>query len=401
MSALRLFPVIRISLFPPLFFASLGALLGVLITAFVLTQRAGQKNEELLKDYGETVVAMAAQELVDAAVNEDLVSMHALLQALIAQPRIVMATVHNLEQQLMVQAGQRQIDGQYQVYSAPIALHDTIAGHVSVTLVGGFADDSAVIWTLTGTAVLLLLMVVLSVYESRGVAWELRPPEVDDDHYEHDDFDSLGDSYASSVDEPQLGFHSEEEFEQPVQDSEQPEPEGEQEEVPTPSEFYSDLILVLPNYARLEKQLNGERFGQITQAFEAGLDDVLNLYSGQRVGQPHNNNVYCLRFSSPDSVAEAGFRAVCTAHLVDQMVQKHKVRFTVLAEICHPDEDVKLAMSQAGIFLQGLIVDDLLRKRLILQEREDGRLQLSGFNPPFAALLARQLDQLTQAVAEI
>jgi hypothetical protein len=158
--------------------------------------------------------------------------------------------------------------------------------------------------------------------------------------------------------------------------------------------IHSDLVLAVPNRPRLEQQLNGDRFTELSQQFDTMLDAVLALYGGVRVGAPTVAGVYCLRFTSSESPSEAAFRAVCCAHLIYTLNQRHRIRFQVLAEICHPDCDVKLAVSDSGIFIQSLLLDDLLRARIEIAPVDEQRVCLTGFKPPFASLLERQQEQL-------
>lgn len=432
LSALKV-PVVYYRRLPPLFYLSLGALLGLLLTAYVLGERAEQKNIELLKEFGTSVVSMAAKEVVDAAVSENLVSMHAVMQEVVAQPRIQMATVHNLEQQLLVQAGQVKVGVPHQIYSAPIPLHDSLAGHVTIAVDSSFSGDQAVRWTLSGTAFLLCIMLVLTLYETRGKAWYWRKLErpVDrdldlDDNQRFDDHHGLDGPELEPIEaafdpadlqavaaEPSLDlpFHrappetnDEESF--GIQNTDvlvddlsgDPDDESYDDDIDDDKAreilFDSDLILALPNRTRLEKQLNSEIFIQLTSSFEHALDEVLKLYGGNRVGTPHNGNVHCIRFSSTESAPEAAFRAACTAYLVAQLTQSHKIRFNLLAEICLPETDIKLAVSDTGIYLQEELVDDVLLTRLEVAALGDGRLRLEGFKAPFASLLERQQQQL-------
>lgn len=417
-------PIILFRKLPPLFYASLGALLGLLITAFVLSERSGQKSRELLQDFGETVVAMAAREVAGSAMQEDLVSMHAVMQTLVGRPRIQMATVHSVEQQLLVQAGQVRNNVEHQVFSAPVAVDDSVAGHVSIAVASEFPGDAAVRWTIAATAFLLGLMVLLTLYETRGVAWyfprderdrgerqeeyfapadawdepeleevpqqpgfesAMSPPDLDDELPPTEpDPETYADTRAESdTDEPERQWDAERE-----DDIDEESDNGGEE--PPPREFKADLILALSNYARLQQQLNSERFSQLTQSFDDALEEVLNLYGGKLVAPPHNQNIYCIVFSSRESGSEAAFRAACSAYLMQQKTLQSKIRFNLLAAICPPDADVKLPVNQTGIYLQGLEMDGLLKTRLNYVALEEDRYQLVGFNAPFASLLERQ-----------
>lgn len=366
-------PVVHWRRLPPVFFLSIGALLGLLLTAFVLGERATQKNADLLRDYGNALAQLSARDLVDAAIGHDLVSMHAIMQDVQSQPRVLVAAAHDLEQTLLVQAGQMPAPDQPTLeFAAPIPLHDSIAGHVTITLNAEFPGEAAVKWSLLGTALLLLTMAGLAFYDNWEQVWS--PPQVPVPA-RHEP--APGEEVAEDAD-PLAGAVV----------------AGGHDEVREEMLSHSDLVIALPNRARLEQQLNGDRFAEVSQEFDNTLDAVLALYGGVRVGAPTAAGIYCLRFTSSESPSEAAFRAVCCAHLIYTLNQRHRIRFQVLAQVCHPDCDVKLAVSDAGIFIQSQLLDELLMARIEIAPVEDGRVCLTGFKPPFASLLERQQEQL-------
>ncbi len=376
-------PLVHWRRLPPVFFLSVGALLGLLLTAFVLGERGQQKNRELLQEFGSALAQLAAKDVVDASISHDLVSMHAVMQEVQAQPRVLMAAVHDLEQTLLVQAGQPQVGVLTQVFSAPIPLHDSIAGHVTITLNSEFPGESAVRWALAGTALLLLLMVALALYDTRGEAWELRQvslPRRAENRPDCDDYDlkkDAADDWQAVPEDADMSATN----------------EWEDEPVETVLR-HSDLVLAIPNRQRLEQQLNGEMFAELVQRFDSALDDVLALYGGVRVGAPTKAGIYCIRFTSSESASEAAFRAVCSAHLIYELNRHQRIRFQVVAEVCHPEFDVKLAVSDSGIFIQTALLDPLLQARVDTLPVDDDRVSLAGFKPPFSSLLERQQEQL-------
>lgn len=374
---------------PPVFFLSMGALLGLLLTAFVLGERSQQKNRELLHEFGSALAQLAAKDVVDASVGHDLVSMHAVMQGVQSQSRVLMAAVHDLEQTLQVQAGQPQIGVRTQAFTAPIALHDSVAGHVTVTMNAEFPGESAVRWALTGTGLLLVLLMALALYDTRGDAWELRviplPRRGDDAEAENQAVggEVNADGYAAVEEGDETGFND---------------PGSDWEEDPAIAVLrHSDLVLALPNRQRLEQQLNGDMFADLVQRFDRALDDVLALYGGARVGAPTAAGIYCIRFTSGESASEAAFRAVCCAHLIYELNRQQRIRFQVVAEVCHPEFDVKLAVSDTGIFIQTALLDTLLEARVDTQPVDDDRVSLAGFKAPFSSLLERQQAQLLSA----
>jgi uncharacterized membrane protein affecting hemolysin expression len=371
---------------PPVFFLSMGALLGLLLTAFVLGERGQQKNRELLQEFGNALAQLAAKDVVDASISHDLVSMHAVMQGVQVQPRVLMAAVHDLEQTLLVQAGQPRIGVDTQAFSAPIPLHDSIAGHVTITMNAEFPGESAVRWALVGTALLLLLLMTLALYDTRGEAWELRPVLLPHRRGREADEDAEGGDLEDE-------WHS-------VPEIGNVDTAGSNDNLDETVETvlrHSDLVLAIPNRQRLEQQLNGDMFMELVQRFDSALDDVLALYGGVRVGAPAKAGIYCIRFTSGESASEAAFRAVCSAHLIYELNRHQRIRFQVVAEVCHPEFDVKLAVSDTGIFIQTALLDALLQARVDICPIDEDRVSLAGFKPPFSSLLERQQEQLLSA----
>lgn len=378
-------PLVHWRRLPPVFYLSVGALLGLLLTAFVLGERGQQKNRELLQEYGNALAQLAAKDVVDASISHDLVSMHAVMQEVQAQPRVLMAAVHDLEQTLLVQAGQPRMAVDTQAFSAPIPLHDSIAGHVTITMNAEFPGESALRWALTGTALLLLLLMALALYDTRGDAWELRSVSLPRRRQQSEDDDADPAEDLDWTSQPQAEVSTTDVA-----------PDWEDEPVETVLR-HSDLVLALPNRQRLEQQLNGDMFAELVQRFDSALDDVLALYGGVRVGAPTKAGIYCIRFTSSESASEAAFRAVCSAHLIYELNRQQRIRFQVVAEVCHPEFDVKLAVSDSGIFIQTALLDALLQARVDTLAVDDDRVSLAGFKPPFSSLLERQQEQLLSA----
>lgn len=407
-------PVVELGRFPPLFYLSVGSLLGVLIVSFVLGGRAEQKQAELLRAYGTSLAQISAQDVMDASVSNDLVAMHAIMQRVAAQPRVLRAAVHDLDQQLLVQAGQSTIREQVsQSFTAAIPLHDSVDGHVTVTLDAGFSGDAALKWTLTGTSLLLLVLAALAVYESRGVAWYFPAAPAEHDHDFSDEDEALVDElleeasdYLQSENDSDQRFAADiiaaDDADADVDVLEEDAVAGAHDEYdeyppplpPKPAAMHSDLIIALPNRARLEQQLNGERFLQLAWQFEQALDEVLALYGGTRVGANADASVVCVRFTSAESLAEAAFRAVCCAYLIDRLTRAPKVHFQLVAEVCHPDTDVKLAVNDAGIYMQKALADTFLYSRVETIAVNEERLRFEGFKGAYAPMLQRQLEQM-------
>ncbi len=377
-------PVVNFRHLPPLFCLSMGALLAVLVTVFVLSQRHGNKNAQLFDEFGTALANLTAQESVNASAERDRLRLQALLQGVVAQPRVAMASAYDAQHTLLVQAGEALSSDQAAVYSAEIRVQNAVIGHVSLVIDTRFRGDSTLRWTLLAIVGLLLIMAGLALYECFGDIWYLevrpwprkpKPASV-----------PVAQPAQAGVPKPAGG---------PAAGG----PAAVEEPTGEDASQHSDLIIYLRNRKRLKEQLNSETFSACIKRFERLLNRVLALYGGVRVASESAEDYYCVRFMSQESVADASFRAVCAAHLLSQLSQQQKVRLETLAQICTHDCDVKLALNETGIYLQRSVLDEALRARLVLRELDAGRAHVEGFNDVTAALLTRQQAQISKSLA--
>src|SRR5690606_35432993 len=94
-------------------------------------------EREAANHYGQVLAQSAARQAVEATLNQDLISLQAILQEVAQYPRVVGASIRNLENQLLVQSGHnphQNISGKRYQFTAPIALHNNIAGYLQITL---------------------------------------------------------------------------------------------------------------------------------------------------------------------------------------------------------------------------------------------------------------------------
>ena len=95
---------------PPTYPAVFGhwALVGLLSCAAVLRTVERAQEQVLIADYGQSLANLAAKRAVDATLNHDLVSLQVVLQDVVDNPRTLLASIHDVENNLLVQAGSTQ-----------------------------------------------------------------------------------------------------------------------------------------------------------------------------------------------------------------------------------------------------------------------------------------------------
>jgi uncharacterized membrane protein affecting hemolysin expression len=93
--------------------------------------------------------------------SHDLVSMQVTLKDIAKNPGVESATIHDLDNRLLVQAGEspglNQVVATHQNFTAPITLHDSVAGYVTVTLDIAPGPQEKRLWLLLGCIATLLI----------------------------------------------------------------------------------------------------------------------------------------------------------------------------------------------------------------------------------------------------
>jgi uncharacterized membrane protein affecting hemolysin expression len=363
---------------------SLGAFCTLLVATLVFEHRIGTLVKQQSQDYGMALARMAAHQGVDATLNHDLVSMQVILQDVVANPGVLLATIHDVENNLLVQAGDalftRTTDIPLDAYSAPITLHDSVAGYVTVTLAITNNHHRAVVATVGAIMLLLALIGILSLHEHRAQVFVRRP------------------------DRPSADGDRQIETEAGEQD---PELEMSEEEDNGSAASVLARVRVL-NFPALHRQLSADTFHTARNNLERLLDEVLALYGGRRrdpaaepalPGQPDD---YLLQFEDRRDGGEAAFRAICSTYLLMQLAaQLLPFPFRLSAEII-PLGSADGLSEASTLDTEELLITQELAQQTLLQERLEfidepapqESYQLKDFQQPFKALLDKQYQQL-------
>ena len=370
------------SLRPQLIFVVLCLIASALISAALFTHNHQQSLERHKRDYGHALANLAARQAVDATLNHDLVSMQVILTDVAQNAGVVGATIHDVENQLLVQSGHKPgsntlRDGPQRSYTAPITLHDSVAGYVTVTLSlhAGLSTGNNFYWQLGFGVVLLLGLAALVL----STWWRER------------DTDQPG----------QTGG----------QDDALQAAEAEFSQEPATTVL---LNLQIHNLAQLRGQLNRLTLQSLLQRFEQQLQGVLTLYSGNLLS--FDDSRLCLQFSGYNA-QDCSFRALCSAQLLlslsarcsgSQLLLSASVTTPTEIREAEPllqqlldgsDDESKASTVPSQASRQVYISPELLSPELEkqaqytpLQDFEGARLD--QIKPPYSDLLAKQELQL-------
>ena len=396
--ALRL-PKVEFSRLPPLFCLSFGAFISLAITAFVLETRSTQKQLELASNYGSALVRLVAMESSESVVSEDLLGLHALLSDVVALPMVSFASVSDPDKVLLAQAGEENSLVFSESFTAAVQLHDKVGAYVSITMAVGFESDTTLRWVLAAIGALLLIMSGLALYETPVSALTMQKKQyLDDDNDEDGASFSLPVKTPTSlgrIDKADTSVANEEEVRPDDHRGSQAtsmdeDPLGE----PSSGNSMVDLIIALPNYTRLERQLSDIAFSRRVAYFEKQFRNVLPLYNGLEIQTPAAQGVYCLRFHSENN-DESVFNAVSAACLIRSLDQTQKIKFHFLAAICSEDFDVQLSDSDRGIYLHQGLLSLSLEEKLDFGEIQKSYYPVDGLKGDYAEFLRQQAEQLS------
>lgn len=362
---------IRLRFIPLLTAFCAGGFIGSLILAAILIPSTQTVSQEYVSSYGKALANLAAKQAVDATFNHDLVRLQVILQDVIANPHTTLATIHDVENNLLVQAGDSRTRTTHTAtFNSPIALRDSVAGYVSVTVNTEIWSLKSAIVLVIALSTLLAVLALWSLFHSHAIEWVSSPkttqneaPEDDQSAMEADDSD-----HAIAT---------------------------------LPEEIESEVfaIIHIKNLNVLKQQLNGQSFRDTLARLEKIIRDVMALYGGHKFQL--TDNYFVLNFYERDDRGEALFNASCAAFLILELagiVNKIPLDLAALVS-ANRDNIVPEKLPFAGLIVEETAgAEILINRRIEFVElgTEDGRQVVSGFQQPFKNLLENQRKQLHQ-----
>ncbi|MEX1033779.1 MAG: hypothetical protein WDZ30_10510, partial [Cellvibrionaceae bacterium] len=336
---------------------------------------------------------LAARQAIDSTLNHDLVSLQVILSDIAENPDIANATIHDVENNLLVQAGQRtgaarRHDATLRNFTAPITLHNSIAGYVTVTL-----DLTSIIgvqyqlyWLFGFMAVLLIALTLCALYFGRSWNVPLNLPR----------------PLIPIVDSPP----------QPAA------PEPKVSETHRSAFPRVELVLHFHNLRQLAAQLDNKSFSRVGRRIEEDFKGVLALYSGRLIQLDASQAR--IAFANPQTHPDAAFHALCSAKLL-LTLNRQAADFTLRtsALIIQRDSDstilknlqYQLAESDEFNYLlqnardgallmeSRLISDDVLAAKIEQRSIDEFNdvVEISALGEQYQQLLDRQMEQLQRA----
>ena len=283
--------------YPQLSLCSVLLLVLGLMGAIFYLYNADRNQQANIERYGQILAASTARQAVDATLNQDMVSLQAILQEVGQYPNVIGATLRNVDNKLLVQSGYRPnqpAQGKRYTFTAPVALHNNVAGYLEVALEvprrTTYDEFFLVCWAAAVT--ISLLIIWWSIHRRWWSALRDKMP-------------SANEIVTAVVDKiPTIA--------EPVE----PEPLP----PPPPTQVSVRLSLSLVNLTKLHQQLNSEGFNGVVRRFEKQLQGLLSLYNGNR--QLLSGDTLLIDFSG-EEFHECSFRAVCCAQILINMAARN------------------------------------------------------------------------------
>lgn len=362
-------------------FTALCVLLCGLFLSLATVQGNHALAEQSLHLLGENLSAQLADSSTAALVEGDKLSLQAQLESLMKNPLVAAATVYDIANQPIVEAG----DNRNGVgFSAAITYHDSIAGYALITLDATLLKKQASLlgWQLAGLSFLLSgLCYLLTLQAGRWLAeLSLQLASI---------------VRASNYPNNTLGlpvlYRGDDELGQLVRQI---------IKGPNKATARSESGLVV-----LLLQANNAEQNELEHFYPA-LRKISKLYTGDL--QLSGSHAFSLAFSQSDDKDSYLFRALCCAYLVNGLAQDalehHSISLafndnasSLFAKEELLEQAAKITASRISANIR-LFEHDSVKQRCEFNTT-DGDAWLTGFKPPYDAMLERQLSTLRQQLA--
>jgi uncharacterized membrane protein affecting hemolysin expression len=361
---------------PQLSLCSLLLLLLGFMGAIFYLYNTDKNQQTSVEHYGQILAASSARQAVDATLNQDMV----ILQEVNQYPYVIGASLRNVDNKLLVQGGYRPNQpalGKRYNFTAPVALHNNVAGYLEVTLdVPRRTRQDEVFLACWGAAVAGALLVIWwSIYRQWWAGLRSKLPSAD----------QLVTAVVDKI---------------PTIPEEQP-------EVVPPTQVAVRLNLQIVNLNRLYQQLNSEGFNVLMKRFDKQLHSLLNLYNGQR--QPLAGDLLLIDFTG-EEFHECSFRALCCAQMLMNLTARSPSPRLQLAAAVAPiniqqqagcallkeflsQQETTLSPAKNDILLSGNLLNSNLQQQAEFDMQTGKLLQIKA---PYSDYLAKQEEQLLQ-----
>jgi len=363
----------------------------ILMCAILFHQHDLKKQEDYSRQYGQALSNLAARQAVDATLNHDLVSLQVLLSDIADNGRVIGATIHNVENRLLVQGGHNPTKTPVlrelrRSYTTVIALHDSVAGYVTVTLSmqpQNLARQHLLWQFLWGSLSLTLLLCLIALLSDRLKRQATAQQEEEDDEEEY---------LTEAVPIVQHLQVIDQKVKKPT-------------EIRPKPELGVSLCLIIHNIDTLNRQLNKHSFNGVLDVFEQQIHSVVRLYKPERLPGKADEVELCFK---GDNLAEISFNALCCAQLLLSLsMNRSGPTLKLGAQVSPHDDSVNLitrferqhtseALPRQVLIHPSLLCEELLNRIEIAQDEHTIDARLVQIAKPYGELIEKQVRQLAE-----
>jgi len=348
----------------------IGCALGLIFSSLALYVSGTHNATNVTNNYGSMLAKATAARSSDAAFHQDLIGMRAVLQDATEYSNVRIATVHDVENKLLVQAG----DFPYfkhkddQSFTSPITQHDNIAGYVTVIIAAPSIFPLEILTLIYALIAFTSISVVILLSRSGCISCHWSKEQVKE---------SLHAKFSSYI-PPELSSPNTSHT-YPV------------------TTFSAFTLIHIKNIQTIKQQLNGENFRNTLKIMDDIVEDVMSLYGG--IEFQWNMDHYKLTLNSRESQSEAIFHAICCAYLISEIASTINNIPLDIATLVSLNEqhnnDMLLPRAKLAITSEAA-AESSLNARLKLTENntEKGQKLVSEFVQPYKGLLDNQRAQL-------
>ena len=374
--------------------AVLAALLSIpALLILVLASHQGQQqlithSSEL---FGESLVKQLSRDASAPLVQNDKLSLQALLNELVASPLIVRSAIYDVENHPIAEAG-APTDGQD--FSASITFQDSIAGYAVITV------DTAALrqqvshqsWQLAGLGLLLAALVyMLALYPGRQLSAIINDLCI-----------VATTPLKRRKANTQVAYHGEDELRELSRvllagPAEQPAERSVGD--------FAILCIEITNLPSLQVNLGQQALAQALNALRRQLTTICRLYDGEL--QASRSYCFSASFSAAEDATGYPFRALCSALIIEQVLNDSELPFHIRQAVVTNDSTLSKLEPVTGrqaTLEQGLLMASIVDEGIVLSERVyhhssiENRIHATALGD--GAFLAEQLEDSYQQLLD-
>lgn len=373
------------------------------LAAFFSTSTIHKQLDKKDQQYGQALANLAAKRAIQSSLNLDLVSLQVILQEIAENPSVTNVTIHDVENNLLVQAtssqtlNRRQSVSRQTHFTSPINVHDSVTGYVTVSI--DFHEDNSH-QRIYGLFCLLALAIIAGILAQQSWTTKTNTSEA-----ENKPVDNSSNNALPIVDKLPQAEETEEDTSSTLAGFDKKNPRIE-------------LILRFQNLRTLYGQLNHRSFRSVIQRIEIQLRDLIALYSGELT--QINADTAHITFRN-NALTEAAFSAICSAHLMTTLNQQpENIHLSLACLIVKREPDAATLkhlafnlfkqdteaeilneLSDGQILIESELLADThspaLSQRIAFSEEStpsSNTAMITEVKEPYASLLEKQLAQL-------